>query len=274
MKNCKICCLYSGSHGNCAYISAGGANILIDAGKSARALCSALSKANIDISSIDAIFITHDHRDHTLALQTLSHKHQIPIHMLLTSAEAFRGLDDERLFNCFYLYPGKQFEAHVKGLKIKAFPTMHDSMASVGYRLTFTGDDGKEYSIGYATDLGVVTDEVKDGLCGCFAAVVESNHDEDMLIKGPYPIEVKKRIHSRLGHLSNVQSAELIALMHKSGTRHVMLAHLSEENNTEELALCEVRSVIADEGFNLKAARQDEAVWLIGGECDCDGVGR
>ena len=90
MKNCKICCLYSGSHGNCTYISAGGANILIDAGKSARALCSALSEANIDISSIDAIFITHDHRDHTLALQTLSHKHPIPIHLLLSCAEAFR----------------------------------------------------------------------------------------------------------------------------------------------------------------------------------------
>ncbi len=274
MKSCKICCLYSGSRGNCAYISAGGANILIDAGKSAKALCSALSDANIDISSIDAIFITHEHIDHIRALKTLSHKHQIPMHMPLACAEAFRGLNDEQLFNCFYLYPRTPFETRVKGLKVKAFPTMHDSMASVGYRFTWTGDDGKEYSIGYATDLGVVTDTVKESLCGCVAAVIEANHDEDMLIKGDYPIELKKRIHSRLGHLSNTQSAELVALLSKSGTKHVMLAHLSEENNTEELALCEVASAVADCTFNLKAARQNEAVWLIGGECDFDGNGR
>ena len=95
MPNCKICTLYSGSRGNCAYISAGGANILIDAGKSAKALCSALREIDVDIDSIDAIFITHEHRDHTSALQTLSHKHSIPIYILLPSAEIFYGLKDE-----------------------------------------------------------------------------------------------------------------------------------------------------------------------------------
>ena len=266
MENCKICCLYSGSRGNCAYISAGGANILIDAGKSAKALLSALSEADIDIESIDAIFITHDHRDHTSALQTLSHKHSIPIHMLLSSAETFRELKDEKLFNCLYLYPGVEFSTKIKGLSVKAFPTPHDSIASVGYRFTFENSDGKSASIGYATDLGFVTDTVRKGLCGCFATVIESNHDVEMLTTGPYPYELKERIRSKQGHISNTECAELVAELYEGGTRHVMLAHLSEENNTEQLALCETLSAVPNPDLVLCAARQNEAVWLIGGK--------
>ena len=99
MPNCKICTLYSGSRGNSAFISAGGANILIDAGKSAKALCSALGEIGVGVDSIDAIFITHEHRDHISAIQTLSHKHNIPIYILLPSAEFFYGLKDEKLCN-------------------------------------------------------------------------------------------------------------------------------------------------------------------------------
>ena len=263
MKSCKICCLYSGSRGNCAYISAGGANILIDAGKSAKALCSALSDANIDISSIDAIFITHEHRDHISALQTLSHKHKIPIHILLRSAEIFYGLKDEKLCACLDLKLKNEFETDVRGLHVKAFPTPHDSRAAVGYRLTFE-ENGKEYSIGYATDTGYVTDAMKENLSGCFAAVIESNHDPVMLREGPYPPELKERIRSKRGHLSNGDCAQLASLLCESGTKHIMLAHLSEENNDPTLAYNETLSAIADETVTLRVAAQDEVVWLFG----------
>ena len=263
MPNCKICLLYSGSRGNSAFIEAGGARILIDAGKSAKALCSALCDIGVDIDSIDAIFVTHEHRDHVSALQTLSHKHSIPIHILLSSAEVFYGLKDEKLCNCLNLKFGDTFEVDVKGLHVKAFPTPHDSRAAVGYRLTFC-EDGKEYSIGYATDTGYVTDAMRENLTGCFAAVIESNHDLDMLRDGPYPPELKQRIRSKKGHLSNPDCAAFAASLCESGTKHIMLAHLSEENNDPTLAYNEALSAIADETVTLRVAAQDEVVWLFG----------
>lgn len=263
MQNCKICCLYSGSRGNCTYIRAGGASILIDAGKSARALCAALKSINVEIDSIDAIFITHEHNDHISALRTLSHKHNIPIHMLLRSAQIFRGTNDEKLCQNLVLYKGTEFETDVKGLHVKAFPTPHDSMGAVGYRLSFTDDEGKEISIACATDTGHVTDVMCENLEGCVAVVMESNHDPAMLAAGPYPYDLKRRIRSHEGHLSNADCASLASMLSQKGTEHIMLAHLSQENNLPELAYSEVFAAIADEGFDLKVARQDEPVWLL-----------
>ncbi len=263
MPKCKICCLYSGSRGNSAYIEAGGAKILIDAGKSAKALCSALKSIDVDIDSIDAIFITHEHSDHISALKTLSHKHTIPIYMLLSSAECFYGMRDEKLCNCLNLQLKNSFEAKINDLSVKAFPTSHDSMGAVGYRLTFN-DDGMEYSIGYATDTGYVTDEMRENLLGCFATVIESNHDPEMLKNGPYPPELKQRIKSKKGHLSNKDCASFVTELCEMGTRHILLAHLSEENNLPELAYNESFSAIADDRVDLKIASQNEAVWLIG----------
>ena len=262
MPKCKICLLYSGSRGNSAFIEAGGARILIDAGKSAKALCSALCEIGVDIDSIDAIFITHEHRDHVSALQTLSHKHKIPIHILLKSAEIFYGLKDEKLCACLELKLKDEFETDVKGLHVKAFPTPHDSRGAVGYRLTFE-ENGVEYSIGYATDTGYVTDSMRENLTGCFAAVIESNHDLDMLREGPYPPELKDRIRSKHGHLSNPDCAQFAAALFESGTQHIMLAHLSEENNQPDIAYGETLSAIAGKDVTLKVAEQDKPVWLI-----------
>lgn len=264
MPNFKICCLYSGSRGNSAYINAGGASILIDAGKSAKALCSALKDIDVDIDTIDAIFITHEHRDHISALQTLSHKHNIPIYILLSSAEVFYGLKDERLCNNLVLQMKAPFSVNIKGLKISSVRTSHDSRASVGYRMDFA-EDGNQYSIGYVTDTGVVTDEMREMLRGCYAVVLESNHDVEMLKNGPYPPELKQRIGSRHGHLSNKDAAAFAAELCGSGAKCLMLAHLSEENNLPEIAYSEAFTAIADGDVVLKVAAQDEAVWLCGG---------
>lgn len=265
MQNCKICCLYSGSKGNCTFVSAGGAKILIDAGRNAKSLCSALCSIGVDIDEIDAIFITHEHSDHVSALQVLSHKHNIPIHILLNSALVFNGLCDEKLCDCLRIYRGDGFETKINDLTVKAFPTPHDSRAAVGYRFTFKGDDGEDVSFAVSTDTGCVTDTMRENLLGCSAVVIESNHDLQMLADGPYPYDLKQRIRSKKGHLSNTDCAALASELYESGTRHIMLAHLSEENNLPELAFNEVLTAIADESVNLKVARQDAPVWLIGG---------
>lgn len=265
MQNCRICCLYSGSKGNATFISAGGASILIDAGKSAKALCAALDRIGVSISDIDAIFITHEHNDHVSALRTLSHKHTIPMHMLLRSArKAFDGLHDERLCNCLRLYDGDHFETSVKGLRIKAFPTPHDSIAAVGYRLSYLGQGGEEISLAVSTDTGCVTTAMRENLTGCSAVVIESNHDPFMLAAGPYPYELKERIRSSHGHLSNPDCAALAKELCNSGTRHIMLAHLSEENNDPHLAYEVTRSVLREEAVNLRVASPTEPVWLLG----------
>ncbi len=265
MQNCKICCLYSGSKGNCTYINANGTSILIDAGKSAKALCSALRSIGTDIDSIDAIFITHDHNDHISALATLSHKHNIPIHILLRSAQVFNGLCDERLCECLRLYNGSEFETDVKGLHIKAFPVPHDSRAAVGYKISYKEEDGKDVSIAVSTDTGYVSDTMYENLVGCDAVVIEANHDPEMLICGPYPYELKQRIRSRYGHLSNPDCAVLASRLYACGTKNIMLAHLSEENNLPSLAYNEVYTAIADERVNLKVAEQNAPVFLIDG---------
>lgn len=263
MQNCKICCLYSGSRGNSTFVSAGGAKILIDAGKSFKSLNQALFDIGERIEDIDAIFITHEHNDHISALRTLSHKHKIPIHILLSSAMIFRGLCDEKLCDCLVMHKGVSFNVDINGLHVKAFPTPHDSMGAVGYKLTFDGD-GQSHSVAITTDIGFVSDTLKENLTGCEAIVLESNHDTEMLKNGPYPYELKKRIASNRGHLSNAECAALVTELYGKGLRHLLLAHLSEENNLPSLAYDETFSAIADEAFELRVARQDCPVWLIG----------
>lgn len=262
MQNLRICSLYSGSKGNSVFIEAGGAKILIDAGKSARALCAALTEIGVSIDDIDAIFITHEHNDHTSALQTLSHKHNIPMHLMLKSAQIYNGLFDEKLCLCLALHDKNDFEVQIKDLTVKAFPTPHDSRASVGYRLTFK-DDGEEITIAYATDTGHVTDTMLECMLGARYAVIESNHDLDMLRDGPYPFDLKVRIASPKGHLSNADCAALASRLAECGARAIMLAHLSEENNLPDVALSEVKAAVADGGVVIEVASQYTPTWLV-----------
>ena len=259
MESYKICSLYSGSKGNSTFFEIGGKRFLIDAGKSARALCSALESIGVDPNSLDAIFVTHEHNDHISALQTFSHKHSVPIHIVLESARRFDGLCDAKLCSCLCLYDKSNFRVELDSVTVIAFPTPHDSRCSVGYRIEY-GDT----KIAYATDVGCVTDEVRDALMGCESVVLESNHDVEMLLFGPYPYELKERISSRYGHLSNRECAALSSLLCASGTRNILLAHLSEENNTPDVAYNETLAAVGT-SVNLRVASQYSPVWLVGG---------
>jgi len=156
------------------------------------------------------------------------------------------------------------FTETVGALTVSSFRTPHDSRMSVGYRIAFSDEDG-EHVLGIATDIGYVSDSVREGLCGCDAVVLESNHDVEMLMDGPYPYDLKLRIRSNRGHLSNADSASLAAALAAQGTRAFLLAHLSEENNDPTLALDEAISAISDPSVSVLVASPDRPTELVWG---------
>ncbi len=258
----RIVTLYSGSGGNATYIEAAGVKLLIDAGKCARALCTSLTKIGVSIDEIDAIFITHEHGDHIAALEVLSKKHKLPIHITEKSAERFYGERYSALLECIVPH-SPVFSVEIGGVCVHSFPTPHDSRMSVGYRICF--EENGEHALGLATDIGYVTDAIREGLSGCEAVVLESNHDIDMLKSGPYPYDLKQRILSRRGHLSNAESALFAAELAATGTKSFILAHLSAENNEPALALDEFLSATSDLSVRVAIAHPDEPTEMIFG---------
>ena len=263
MPNYRFCTLYSGSGGNAAYLETPSARILIDAGKCARTLTASLKHIGVDMDSIDAIFITHDHTDHVAALEVLAKKHPKPVHMLLKSALRYRTTQPEALCKCFWLYEKVPFTAKVGDVTVTAFETPHDSRASVGYRFEFP-DGEQTVRVGYATDIGHISAPIREGLTGCEAIVLESNHDVDMLMDGPYPYDLKLRIRGKRGHLSNRECADLAAELAGQGTTHFLLAHLSEENNHPDIAFDETNSALAGYDFTLRIASPNAVTMLVG----------
>ena len=260
-KNYSVCSLYSGSKGNCVLIRSERAKILIDAGKSAKALCSALTSVGEDISNIDAIFIIHEHTDHVSALAVILKKHKIPVHAVKASADKMLCGSLGAYADAFCIH-SPVFSVEIGDMTVSSFPTSHDSVFSVGYRICVTRD-GSTDNIGYATDLGYVSDTVREALLGCETVVLESNHDVDMLMGGSYPYELKLRIASDRGHLSNKACALFASELCEAGTKNILLAHLSEENNAPDVALKEVAQSLEGKGVNLKIASAYECVLLV-----------
>ncbi len=239
----------------------GGFSFLIDAGKSARALCRALSSVGEDIANIKAIFLTHEHIDHTSALDILLKHHPMPVHLPRASAEKLARRAPSHVLDCLVPH-APCFCEEIEGISVSSFPTPHDSMGSVGYRFSFT--EGEErHTVGYATDTGHLSDDLLGGLIGCEAAVIESNHDVEMLEEGPYPYDLKRRILSRGGHLSNADCAILASTLAEHGATHLLLAHLSEINNLPELAYNEVFPSLAGFDVTLAVASPEEPTYLI-----------
>ena len=263
MANYRYCTLYSGSGGNAAYLETPTARILIDAGKCARTLLASLKEICVDVDTLDAIFITHEHNDHIAALEVLAKKHPIPVHMLYKSALRYRDTQPEALCACLRIKEKAPFTVQVGEVTVTAFETPHDSRASVGYRFEFP-DGERMIRIGYATDVGHVSEPVRAGLAGCEAVVIESNHDSDMLMDGPYPYDLKLRIRGKRGHLSNRDCADLAAELAEQGTESFLLAHLSEENNHPDLAFDETFSALAGYTVTLRTASPNAVTMLVG----------
>lgn len=239
----------SGSSGNCLLLSSGEFHILIDAGISMRRISAGLTQAGISWRDIGGVLITHEHSDHISGLKTLIRQRSLPIHAPRTVANRLRGMlpgiDD-----CLRIVPvGEPFP--VSGFRVRAFHTPHDTDESVGYRV----ECGSVFAL--ATDMGQVTEEVVEGLCGADTVLLEANHDPDMLRLGSYPAYLKLRILSERGHLSNPACAELASRLCESGTRRIVLGHISRENNRPELALQTVRAALAEHPAELYCAPAD-----------------
>lgn len=223
----RLCPLFSGSTGNSYYIGSRQTGLLIDAGRSARQIEGALRQCGIDPLAVQGILLTHEHSDHIAGVRVLARKYGLRVYgslgTLRAMARDLEGLEALEIAPAMVL----------AGMTVSPFATSHDCAQPVGYRIRT--EDGRVFAL--ATDLGYVSDEVKEHLYGADLAVIESNHDVEMLRSGPYPAYLKARILSSRGHLSNAACGEFLPGLLQSGTRRILLAHLSRENNTPALAL-------------------------------------
>jgi phosphoribosyl 1,2-cyclic phosphodiesterase len=246
----RVVPLGSGSSGNATLVAFGPRRLLVDAGLSARELALRLSAAGVEPGQLSAILLSHEHHDHARGLERFAVKHRVPV---FTAPETLAALNlAPRHLGAWHPFePGVAFEAY--GVKVDPFSIPHDAVNPVGFVLEADG-----VRVGIATDLGHATTLVIERLRGCHVLLVEANHDDGMLLSGPYPWALKQRIGGRLGHLSNEEAATLLAAVADDDCQAVILAHLSESNNTSALARKAVASALARAGRSRYAMRVAE----------------
>jgi len=247
-----FCPLYSGSSGNALFCQYGGTRLLIDAGKSGKVIEAALRQIGVEPETLDGILITHEHDDHIHGAGVLARRHRLPLYATQETWHAMAGkigkVPGELIRT---IQAGRSFWLGKMG--IEPFSIPHDAADPVGYRLW-----GGETSISTATDLGRFTEDVYTNIAGSTLVLLESNHDPDMLRANPtYSPALKARILSDHGHLSNEACAGALLRLIAGGTSHVLLGHLSAENNTPALAKRVSETAMAREGI-----RAGEDVYL------------
>lgn len=223
----NVTTLSSSSSGNSVLVTGNGRSILIDCGIPVKRLKDGLESAGVKLSDVEGILLTHEHDDHIRTVAVVSENYGIPVYAERRTLAAVKARTD--LKGGFYFESMRPFM--LAGMEIRPFPTPHDAVSPVGYSVA-TAD--KRYV--QATDIGWFSPEVERAMRGADVALIESNHDVDMLLNGKYPLYLKERILSRHGHLSNGNCAEAVLKILDSGTRNIILGHLSEHNNTAELA--------------------------------------
>ena len=236
----RVCVLGSGSKGNCIYVGFDKTHILIDAGLPIRRIERFVAAMGIAPSAL-SVLITHSHRDHIGSLDALTEKYSPAVYISEKSRglmpECRNGAEDSRIY-----FGDEDF--FVGQFTVSPFAVSHD-VPCVGYTLTAAGK-----SVSVATDIGRMTDKVLRSLAGSALVVLESNHDTEMLRRNVrYSQFLKKRILSDRGHLSNIECAKTVCLLAAAGTKQVVLAHLSEENNCPELAFETTRSMLERRGY-------------------------
>lgn len=240
----EVCTLASGSSGNCLLVSDGATHILVDAGISCQRITTALKSLGIDPKGLAGVLVTHEHTDHIAGLATMTKQLAVPVY-------ASRGTGRQLCYRIPFLEdllhtftPGESFS--LGSIGVETFPTPHDAAESNGYALSA---GGKKAAV--VTDLGHVTEAVAGGIRGAELLVAEANHDVEWLQSGPYPYFLKSRILGDHGHLSNEAGAELVWQAVEGGARTVVLAHLSQENNTPQRAYDVVRSTLERRGAQI-----------------------
>lgn len=247
----RFAALGSGSRGNAMAVQTARTTVLIDCGFGPRELSRRLGRLGLAADAIDGILVTHEHSDHIGGAAACSRRYGIPLYMTHGTHGAGLGRDDSvssldvRLIDSHAPFSVGDFE-------VQPFPVPHDAREPV----QFTLGDG-ERRFGMLTDLGIATPHVIDMLQGCAALVLECNHDARMLAGGKYPYALRQRIAGRFGHLENGAAAQILSRLDQSRLQHVLAAHLSEHNNTPELAVAALAATLGCDPAWIGIADQD-----------------
>jgi phosphoribosyl 1,2-cyclic phosphodiesterase len=252
----KFSVLGSGSRGNCVYIEEGKTRILIDNGFSGKEIEKRLKAIGRSLENISAICITHEHNDHIAGVGVLSRRCKIPI---FSNPGTFKGAEKKvgKLHRLVEFETGD--EIGINDIQVRSFRVSHDTEDPVGYVVS----NGSEY-LGYCTDTGKVSKLMELRLAGCHGLILEFNHNLEMLKNGPYPLVLQQRVRSSQGHLANEDAADFLKkLMHRN-LQVAVLAHLSETNNSPELAFAAADPCFSSEyEAKLMLAKQDSPTELV-----------
>lgn len=256
----KICAIASGSSGNCIYAGSGDTHLLIDAGISRKKITKGLENLQVEPERIDGLLLTHEHSDHISGLRVWLKKYPVPVYGTRGTLQAVLEKDTSGEIPRELLHeviPDR--EVRIKDMRILPFSTSHDAAEPVGYTIESQG-----HKMGLATDLGTYSEYTLEHLQETELLFLEANHDVTMLEVGSYPYQLKKRILSDKGHLSNIDSGELLCKAFSEKMKHIILAHLSKEHNYPELAYQTVKSRFLMEHGNdesilpdIKVAKRD-----------------
>lgn len=228
----RLCSIASGSSGNCIYVGSEQTHLLVDTGISKKKIDEGLSEIGVKGEELQGILITHEHSDHIQGLGVFSRKYGIPIY---ATKGTIRGIKESKTLGklpedlLHTVDVDKPFS--IGDLKVKAFAISHDANEPSGFRV-----EKDQKAIAIATDLGIYDDYIVQNLKGLNAVVLEANHDIHMLEVGPYPYYLKRRVLGNRGHLSNEASGRLLCEILHDKLEHIVLGHLSKENNYPELA--------------------------------------
>lgn len=234
--------LASGSSGNSIYVSSESSALLVDVGINCKTICLALDSRGVAPDELSGILITHEHSDHVKGLDVFSKKYNVPIYInQMTWDEIRPRLRYADLMDVRIVEAGSRFV--VGDIEVSSFSTPHDAVDSMGFRM-----DIGNHVVSVFTDLGRANNELLNQVAGSDLIYIEANYDPEMLKNGPYPYSLKQRISGDFGHLSNLECADAILDLMKSGTERFILSHLSEHNNFPELAELTVNRILQAAG--------------------------
>ncbi|MBQ2723710.1 MAG: MBL fold metallo-hydrolase [Clostridia bacterium] len=237
----KFTSLYSGSKGNCYLIQSQESNVLVDCGLSLAMIKDRLAQMHLSFKCISAVFVTHEHTDHVSALPQLELFEKVPV---FVHEKGARAVQEKTLCKNISTFD-KTFQ--FRDLTVDTICCSHDAAYCCGYRFS----DGTS-AVGIVADTGCAPQEIVEFLAPCTTILLESNHDVDMLMGGPYPYKLKKRILSTLGHLSNKQAGEIVqqVMQTSHNVKNIVLGHISQNNNMPELAFYNVVTILENMGLH------------------------
>ena len=245
----RFASLGSGSSGNALVVECGKTRVMMDCGFSVAETRERLERSGLAPKDLAGIVVTHEHDDHLGGVAAFAKKHAIPVH--LTRGTGMSLPEDFPAVLVRYIDSHSPFA--IEAILVEPFPVPHDAREPVQYR--FSDGDAR---LGVVTDLGCITQHVVDCLSGCEALVIECNHDLDMLMGGAYPFSLKQRVSGRFGHLSNADAGHLVSCLDRSRLRHLIAAHLSQQNNRAELARAALAKAAGCEEEWIGVATQSE----------------